>query len=419
MRRRHPREVRLVVSALALVALAGCTPGPPATTSSQPRVEVFTWWASGSEKLAFDVLASAFRAANPDVSYDDAGVAGGAGTAAKDVLASRLLNGDPPDTFQVHGGAELAAHVAAGDVVDLSSLYAQLGLEAVLASSVRDLVSVDGVPYAVPTNVHRANLIWANPTVLTAAGATPTAAYTSLDDWFAVLEKVERSGRTPLALGAPWTQVHLLEQVLLARLGPAAYAGLWDGRTDAASPQVAAAIDDYARLLGYANDDRDALDWPDVAERLRSGDAAFMVMGDWAQQTVEVPLTWAAFPGTNDVDDIVVDGFAQAVDAPDPDNARLWLQTVADHDVQVRFANAKGAIPARTDVLTSELTPYARAAFAAFRTDRIVLSLAHGGVIGPRALAELTAVVGHLGRGQASSAKVQDALVAAAHSAGD
>jgi len=345
MGRRRPAGVRLLVLTLALAGLVACTPSPSPTTASQSRVEVFTWWASGSEKLAADVLASAFRAANPDVTYADAGVAGGAGTAAKDVLASRLANGDPPDVFQVHGGAELAVHVAAGDVADLSALYAQLGLDKVLPSTIRDLVSVDGVPYAVPTDVHRANLVWTNPTVLTAAGVTPAASYATLDDWFAVLEKVKASGRTPLVLGAPWTQVHLLEQVLLARLGPTAYSGLWNGGTNAASPEVAAAIEDFARLLGYANEDRDALDWPDVAERLRSGDAAFMVMGDWAQQTVTAPLTWAPFPGTAGVDDIVVDGFAQAAAAPDPENARLWLRTVADHDVQVGFANAKGAIP--------------------------------------------------------------------------
>ncbi len=413
---RRASAVGLAAAALALGGLVGCTPTPPPTTASQARVEVFTWWASGSEKLAADVLASAFRTAHPDVRFEDAGVAGGAGTAAKDVLASRLANGDPPDTFQVHGGAELAAHVAAGDVVDLSSLYARLGLDGVLPSSIRDLVSVDGVPYAVPTDVHRANLLWANPAVLSAAGVPPNAAFTTLDDWFAVLEKVKQSGRTPLVLGAPWTQLHLLEQVLLARLGPTAYSGLWDGRTNAASPEVASAIDDFARLLSYTNPDRDALDWPDAAERLRYGDAAFMVMGDWAQPTLPAPVVWAPFPGTAGVDDVVVDGFAQAVDAPDPANAELWLQTVAGHDVQVAFTNAKGAVPPRTDLLPSELSPYARTAFDAFHTDRIVLSLTHGGVVGPAALADLTAAVGRLSRGQASTSEVQYALVAAAHS---
>ena len=106
------------------------------------------------------------------------------------------------------------------EVADLSDLYARPRTwTPYLPDVVRDLVSVDGVPYAVPTNIHRANLLWANPSVLSAAGVTATASYLTLDDWFVVLEKVKQSGRTPLVLGAPWTQVHLLEQVLLSRLG--------------------------------------------------------------------------------------------------------------------------------------------------------------------------------------------------------
>ena len=404
------------VGAAALALLAGCSAGP-APTTAQPSVEVFTWWASGSEKLAYDTLASAFRDAHPDVRYDDVGVAGGAGTAAKDVLASRLSNGDAPDSFQVHGGAELATYVADGDVADLSALYAELGLDAVLPDLVRDLVSVDGVPYAVPTNIHRANLVWANPAVLTAAGLDPSASFATIDDWLVALEKVRESGRTPLALGAPWTQVHLLEQVLLSRLGPAGYSGLWDGSTDPMSARVATALGDFAKLLGYANADREALDWPDAADRVRYGDAAFIVMGDWAQQTLQSPVIWAPFPGTSGVDDIVVDAFAEAVGAPHPTSARLWLETVADHEAQVSFANGKGAVPARSDVSTAELHTYPRAALSSLRTDQIVLSLAHGAVTTPRALDDLNDAVARLGRGEAATATVQNALAAAARAA--
>jgi len=48
-----------------------------------------------------------FEEKYPNVPIENAAVAGGAGTNAKAVLASRMQGDDSPATFQVHGGAEL------------------------------------------------------------------------------------------------------------------------------------------------------------------------------------------------------------------------------------------------------------------------------------------------------------------------
>ena len=56
-------------------------------------------------------------------------VAGGAGSDAKNVLASRLQTNDPPDTFQAHAGAELTDYIDDGQIEDLSSMYEDNGLE--------------------------------------------------------------------------------------------------------------------------------------------------------------------------------------------------------------------------------------------------------------------------------------------------
>ena len=255
-----------------------------------------------------------------------------------------------------------------------------------LPPAVLDLVSVDGVPYAVPVDVHRANLLWANTAVLAAAGLDPTARYDSLDSWLDALAAVRASGHVPLALGSTWTQVHLLEAVLLSRLGPQAYAGLWDGTTDATSPAVATAVGDFARLLGYTNADRDSLDWQDAATLVAGGDAAFTVMGDWAQQVLDPPVVWAPFPGTDGVDDVVLDAFAVPVGAPHPEGAEAWLTTIAGAETQAAFANAKGAAPARSDVPMTALDTYPRTALLALRSEVRVPSLAHGMAAPPDAL---------------------------------
>jgi glucose/mannose transport system substrate-binding protein len=143
-RRRRRAAVALCAAGAALVA--ACTPtAQSAPAGPAERVEVFTWWASGSEKLAFDAVTSAFASQHPDIRFVDAAVGGGAGSTAKDLLWSRLATGQPPDTFQVHGGAGLQDHVRSHDLRPLDDLARELGLGVALAPEIAALVTVDGV----------------------------------------------------------------------------------------------------------------------------------------------------------------------------------------------------------------------------------------------------------------------------------
>mgnify|MGYP000329033515 CR=1 FL=1 len=75
-------------------------------------------------------MISASRAYQNNVEVVNATVAGGSGTEAKAVLKTRMLGGDPPDTFQVHAGQEPAGgedrDLAAEHVVDRKAYVAAL-----------------------------------------------------------------------------------------------------------------------------------------------------------------------------------------------------------------------------------------------------------------------------------------------------
>ena len=410
-RRRAPSRALSALAAAAVVLLGtACTPQRAEPPAAADGVEVFTWWASGSEKVGLDALVAVFAEQHPDTPFIDGAIAGGAGSAAKDLLRSRLANDDPPDTFQVHGGAELAAHAEAGDLRSLAPLYTELGLRDVLPEGLLEMLTVDGIPYAVPSNVHRANVLWANPAVLQEAGVDPSATYTSVDEWFVALEAVRATGRTPLAVASTWTQVHLLEQVLLARLGPEGYRGLFDGTTDAASAEVGLGLADFERLLGFTNPDRNRLDWQDATQRVVGGEAAFTVMGDWAAVAFPGEVAWAPFPGTAGTYDLVLDAFTLPVDAREPEAARRWLRTVASPEAQIALSSAKGAIPAREDVGTEGLGAYQQAAMASFRTDVLVPSLTHGSAADPEVLEAVTRAVAHFTSGTSTVTQFQSEL---------
>jgi glucose/mannose transport system substrate-binding protein len=113
-------------SVLALV-LTGCGDGG----DDAKDVEVFTWWADGSEKLGLDALVSVFQKQHKDFTFVNGAVAGGAGSNAKNVLASRLQANDPPDTFQAHAGGEMTDYIDAKQVQDVSAMYEENGWDKV------------------------------------------------------------------------------------------------------------------------------------------------------------------------------------------------------------------------------------------------------------------------------------------------
>ena len=69
----------------------------PAAPAMPSQVEVFSWWTGGGEAAGLEAMIKLFAANYPDIEFINAAVAGGAGTNAKAVLASRLAAGDPPE----------------------------------------------------------------------------------------------------------------------------------------------------------------------------------------------------------------------------------------------------------------------------------------------------------------------------------
>ena len=105
------------VAALLTATACGADDGDGSGSGSgsgSKTVEVFTWWADGGEKAGLDGLVSTFGTACAGQTFQNGAVAGGAGANAKQVLASRLQQNTPPDTFQAHAGAELLDYIDAG-----------------------------------------------------------------------------------------------------------------------------------------------------------------------------------------------------------------------------------------------------------------------------------------------------------------
>jgi len=87
------------------------------------RLEIFSWWA-GDEGPALEALIRRYNLLYPRVTVESATVVGGAGVVARAVLKTRMLGGEPPDSFQIHAGqALISTWVVANRIEDLTFLW--------------------------------------------------------------------------------------------------------------------------------------------------------------------------------------------------------------------------------------------------------------------------------------------------------
>src|SRR5699024_12579777 len=155
----------------------------------------------------------------------------GAASAAKHRLQSPQQAGDPPDTFPGPAGAELTHYIDAGQILDASDVYDELGLREAFPDALLERLTADGAIYSVPSNIHRSNVVWGSAAALTEAGIDPSTPPATMDEFLVQLDALDAAGVRPMSIGAAWTQANLLEAILMADLGAAAYNGLVDGST--------------------------------------------------------------------------------------------------------------------------------------------------------------------------------------------
>src|SRR5215813_9407724 len=132
-----------LTAALSLV-FVGHTTAQAQDAELSGKFEIFSWWAGG-EAPAKDALINLFKKQYPKIEVVDATVAGGSGVNAKAVLKTRMLGGQPPDTFQVHAGQELiGTWVVADRMEPLDDLFKSEGWDQKFPKGLIDLLSYNG-----------------------------------------------------------------------------------------------------------------------------------------------------------------------------------------------------------------------------------------------------------------------------------
>jgi len=376
---------RIVVLFLILAVIIPTVVFAEGKQEEKNKLEIFSWWTAGGEAEGLNAMLDIYKEKYPDTEVVNATVAGGAGSNAKAVLATRMQGGNPPDSFQVHAGHELIdTWVTADKMEPITFILKDNGWMDAYPEDVIDIISYEGKVYSIPVNIHRSNVLWYNKAIFKENNLQPPK---TLDDFFNVAEKLAEAGVTPLALGdnGIWTATHLLESVLLGTLGTEGYRGLWDGSTEWNSAETKQALTNFTKMLDYVNSDHSALSWDAAAQYVIDGKAAMTIMGDWAEGyfktkgwSPDVEFGYAPSPGTDGDFLMLSDSFGLPKGAPHRENAVRWLEICASKQGQDAFNPLKGSIPSRTDGDRSLYDKYLQSAMEDFKTNNIVPSVAHG-----------------------------------------
>jgi glucose/mannose transport system substrate-binding protein len=378
-----------VALAAALVGVSACgndDSGDDGGGGDATQVEVFSWWTGPGEEEGLAAMIQDFKSKNSGIDFINAAVAGGSGTQARQVLATRLQANNPPDSYQVHAGLELASDIQDGKVEDISYLYDQQGWREKFPKGLIDAITVDGKLYSVPVNIHRSNLLWFNPATLQKAGIS--APPKTWSEFLTQAQTLKAKNITALSIGPAWTQMHLMENVLLGELGVDKYNGLWNGSTDWKSAEVIAALDVFKQVMAVSDVKSAAADWQPALDKVVAGTAAYNVMGDWADgylkgaKALKYKTGYDVIesPGTTGVYNFLSDSFTLPVGAPHKSAAEKWLIECGSVDGQDLFNPKKGSIPARTDADKAKYTDYLAKTLADWQNSstKIVGSLVHG-----------------------------------------
>jgi glucose/mannose transport system substrate-binding protein len=421
----------LAVLVVGATVVTACGPSAPAATAGG-KVEVFSWWVGPGEADGLAAMIKIFQTQYPNEEFVNASVAGGAGTNAKAVLATRLSAGDPPDSWQAHAGEATFAYVDAKQIAPLDDFFKSTNFAAALPAALVAQISKDGHPYSVPVNIHRSNVMWYNPKVLSAAGVTlPSGGFATYADFFAACDKIKAAGKTCLALGPQWTAEHLFENVMIGSLGADGWNGLWDGKTDWAGADVTKALGNYQKALSYTNSDAATMsDWQPAAKLMIDGDAAFNIMGDWAYGYFanaapnglalkpHTDFDWTSPPGTQGTFVWLADSFVLPVGNKNQKGTLDWLTVAASKEGQEAFNPLKGSICARTDCDPAKFSEYSQGAAKDWASNKIVGSLTHE-VVGNSAWnSKINTVLGLYLADPTKVADFQTALAAACKSDG-
>ncbi|MDT0277122.1 ABC transporter substrate-binding protein [Blastococcus goldschmidtiae] len=368
MRRSGRAALSVLCSSAVLLTATAC--GGDDTSASGGDDNTITWWHNSNNEPGrgyYEQVAEDFEADNPGVQVE---IEAMAHEDMVDRLEAAFQSGDLPDVYMERGGGELADHVEAGLVRDLSED----------ASEEIDMLGgnvagwqVDGQTYALPFSLGVVGF-WYNTELFEQAGIQEPPA--TMEELYTVIDQLKAAGITPLSVGAgdKWPAAHYWYYTALRSCGQDV---LEDAVTslEFTDPCFTQAGEELQNLIETEPFNPGFLTTPaqegatSASGLLATDQVAMELAGHWEPGVMQ-GLTedgeglgdrtgWFPFPeiagGEGDPEAQLGGGDAWAVSQDAPDSAVDFVTYLLSDDVQVGFAENDMGLPtnpAATDAVS-------------------------------------------------------------------
>jgi raffinose/stachyose/melibiose transport system substrate-binding protein len=319
-----------------------------------------TWWHNSNNepgKGFYEQAAADFEAANPGVTIE---ISAMAHEDMVDKLDAAFQSGDIPDIYMERGGGELADHVEAGLVRDITEDAAE-EIEK-LGGSVSGW-QVDGQTYSLPFSLGVVGF-WYNKDLFAEAGVTEPP--TTMDELYDVIDTLKGADITPISVGAgdKWPAAHYWYYTALRSCSEDVLKGAVTS-LDFSDPCFVEAGEVVEELLATDPFNRGFLTTPaqegatSASGLLATEKVAMEMQGHWEPGVMQ-GLTdsgeglgdktgWFPFPevegGAGDPTAQLGGGDAWAVSEGAPDQAVEFIKYLLSDEVQVGFAENDMGLP--------------------------------------------------------------------------
>lgn len=318
--------------------------------------ELFSMWGEIGEYEAIKTLIYQFKEENPNVNMTHSATGGGGLGNMGDVLIKRLTTGDYPESFMYSKNFK-----------PVNRYYYPLDDwigedKEVLPSAILDYFTEDGHLYAIPLNIHRSNVIWYKPELLQQHNiALPK----TLDEFIASLGQLQSKGVKPLIMDATANLITLIGLSLIEKSDVSeTIEQIQNGsKILEDDPRIRVYLSD---MISYLNMEHFPYKWQSAAKQFVEHDIAFYISGDWSKGYLTQSLQYElgkdfdgiVFPGTEGIYVSVIDAFGISAFINDKVTAQIWIDKLLSTEGQIEFNKAKGSIPARLDISSTELDSY-------------------------------------------------------------
>lgn len=270
----------------------------------------------------------------------------------------RESKGFPVGSMLVLGGNDIQYQTRSKRIQPIENIIENSTWESLLQPFTIDALRINHKMMAIPFAIHNENWAWYNTQIYEDLNLSlPT-------NWEVFLSQaplIEKAGYLPIAMSDDYFSLRIFFSVLIASVGGKDVYQRFFAKQDATvldDKKFQKALNIFSRIRRYRVHKKYLYLWSDAAHEVINGNAAMLIMGDWAKAEFQIAhmvldkdYICRPAPGADRYFLAAIDTvtFPYVQSSEEKAGQTLFAHTLLEKEVQTRFNRLKGSTPAITN----------------------------------------------------------------------